>query len=176
MRILFLITVLALPTMGIANLLYSLEMDLTGDGVLDEVGLIRWADKNRADLQITTETDSYLFRELVYFGGLDGQEASLVETAPGRLDVVSGNRTKGRKLWDQTLTIIWQDEAFRLAAFSHSWWNPLTPDDDGTCEIDFVSGIGVSEGPDGAMEIRVETLTPELEVWDQELPESCLNY
>ena len=152
----------------------QITADLDGDGAEDLAELIINKPLMSADLVIATATQTYRFPEIVYSGPAAGQEADLVLNPEGAaLEIHSGNLSIGRSRWDQTLTIAWQDDAFRLIGITRSWWDTLTPDSDGNCEVNLLTGRGLANGPVGAYEIRIETPAPALADWDGALPEGC---
>ncbi|MEM8957353.1 MAG: hypothetical protein AAGC86_06000 [Pseudomonadota bacterium] len=151
----------------------QIAADFDGDGTEDLAELVINAQLLSADLVITTAAATYRFPEFVYSGGMEGQEASLALSQEGALQVNSGNRSMGRDRWDQTLTIVWSEDGFLLAGVTRAWWDTLTPDSDGNCEVDLITGKGLANGPEGAREIRLETPAPLLSDWDGAMPEGC---
>lgn len=172
-RTLFLLVAAALMAAGPLVAQVQIAADFDGDGAEDLAELVVNTHLMSADLVIATATQTYRFPQIAYSGAAAGQEASLALSSDGALEIHSGNLSIGRDRWDQTLTIAWQEDAFRVVGIMRSWWDTLTPDSDGNCEIDMLTGRGMANGPVGTYEIRLETPAPPLADWEGVLPEGC---
>lgn len=147
--------------------------DLNGDGLPDRATLVPNETLMTVDLVIETGEQTERGLNIAFSGGAEGQVASLLLTPDGALELRSGNLSLGRARWDQAMTVSWHDGAFRVASVTRSWWDTLTPDSDGNCEIDFIEGRGRANGAQGSLEIRLEDPAPELADWTGHLPEGC---
>ncbi|MCR9088137.1 MAG: hypothetical protein NXH97_15485 [Rhodobacteraceae bacterium] len=169
--LLLIATILVVASPGAAQI--QITADFNGDGAEDLAELVFNSQLFSADLLIATATQTHRFPQIAYSGAMEGQEASLTLAQDGALEVHSGNRSMGRDRWDQTLTIVWGGEGFLLAGIKRAWWDTLTPDSDGNCDVNLLTGKGLANGPEGAREIRLEAPAPALADWDQALPEGC---
>ncbi|MCV6596510.1 MAG: hypothetical protein OIF40_05425 [Mangrovicoccus sp.] len=169
----FVLACLAMTAGSICSAQNFLVADLDGDGAMDQAVLAMSADAPNADLIIKAGGKLYFYPDLVFSSVMAGQEARLQISADGALEVLSGNHAVGRTRWDQGLTIAWFDNAFRLAKITRSWWDSMASGDDGHCEVDLRSGWGITNGPNGAREMRIDLGAPRLEEWNRVLPEGC---
>jgi hypothetical protein len=84
-------------------------------------------------------------KEIVWSGGI-GQEASLEVAENGWLKVKSQNSSIGRDRWEQTLTVVYRKGAFRVAGYTHSYYDTLNPEAAGTCDVNLLTGRGTHKG------------------------------
>lgn len=93
-------------------------------------------------------------------GMVVGNRPSVNFTGAGSLLLKSGNGAIGRDRWFQTVTLAWRDEALLVAGFTYSFYDTLDPDANGGCDINILTGSGIStdNGRDSAVSRRAQRL------------------
>ena len=151
----------------------SLSADLTGDGRPELAVVVGERD---LALAIWSENpDTYRMELLAHAPALGwtqmNEDARLEATQAGSLTVTMSNWGIGRNKWEETLTIAWRDGAFRVAGVTHGEIDTLDPEDGArTCDINLLTGRGLSNFPDGGPE-RDRIVTgpaPRIEDWTPE--------
>ncbi|WP_422376687.1 hypothetical protein [Roseibium sp.] len=82
-------------------------------------------------------------KNIVWRGGMYGQEPWMEETEHGSLKVYSENSSIGRDRWEQILTIAYRGGAFVVAGYTYSYYDTLDPDAAGQCDVNLLTGKGV---------------------------------
>ncbi|MGX1496615.1 hypothetical protein ACSSV1_001636 [Labrenzia sp. MBR-25] len=85
-------------------------------------------------------------RDMVWRGGMYGQEPWMEATEHGSLKIYSENSAVGRNRWDQVLTIAYRNGVFRVAGYTYSYYDTLDPDANGQCDVNLLTGKGVLNG------------------------------
>ena len=169
----FLLLLLAAPASAQPYVHASLNADLDGDGRAElaavvgerDIGLGVWAE----------DPDTYRMELLAYGPAMGwtqmGEDARLEVTEAGSLRLITSNYGIGRNKWEQILTVAWRDGAFRIAGLTHSAFDSLDPEVGGrVCDINLLTGDGVSNYPFGGAEhpVRIDTPAPRIEDWQPE--------
>ena len=181
MRIIFAF-LLFLPTAALAqNFTTALEVDLTGDGLIDRVELRETSMGGDADMNIWVRTaDGQLdlrsqSKSVVWVGGI-GQQPELAVTPHGSLLVQSMNESIGRDRWHQTLTVAWRGNAFVLAGYTYEWYDTLDLSNAGKCDVNLLNGKGeLSRGQESTHKstFRTKTRGGPIDIWDGNPPKEC---
>lgn len=82
-------------------------------------------------------------RDIVWRGGMYGQEPWLEANEHGSLKIYSENSAIGRDRWEQILTIAYRNGAFVVAGYTLSYYDTLDPDAAGKCDVNLLTGKGV---------------------------------
>lgn len=77
-------------------------------------------------------------------GMMVGNRPSVDFTDAGSLLLKSGNEAIGRNRWFQTVTLAWRDETLLVAGFTYSFYDTLDPEANGGCDINILTGSGIS--------------------------------
>ncbi|WP_269581630.1 hypothetical protein [Roseibium sp. Sym1] len=101
-----------------------------------------------ADLYIYTDAgegwvEAVHARDIVWRGGLYGQEPWLEANEHGSLKIYSENSAIGRDRWEQILTIAYRGGEFLIAGYTFSYYDTLDPDAAGQCDVNLLTGSGV---------------------------------
>jgi hypothetical protein len=111
-------------------------------------------------------------KDMVWRGGMYGQEPWMEATEHGSLKIYSENSAVGRNRWEQILTIAYRNGVFRVAGYTYSYYDTLDPDANGQCDVNLLTGKGVLNGKNfktslGALPVQdwtMDTRPPECEV------------
>ena len=87
-----------------------------------------------------------LAKDMVWRGGMYGQEPWMEATEHGSLKIYSENSAIGRNRWEQILTIAYRNGVFRVAGYTYSYYDTLDPDANGQCDVNLLTGKGVLNG------------------------------
>ena len=156
----------------------ELSADFTGDGIADHALLVAESRGGDATLRLTYNGGEVLIiPELTWVGGI-GQEPELAVTAHGSLQVISMNEAIGRNRWRETLTIAWRGGQFIVAGYTYDWYDTLNLMDQGTCDMNLLSGKAfIDIGPDRTRIARPTGLSAmPLYKWPREIPKVCADY
>ncbi|GAB4518535.1 MAG: hypothetical protein Tsb0019_18730 [Roseibium sp.] len=85
-------------------------------------------------------------RDIVWRGGLYGQEPWLEAQEHGSLRLYSENSAIGRDRWELLLTIAYRKNTFVVAGYTLSYYDTLDPDAAGECDVNLLTGRGVHKG------------------------------
>ncbi|WP_460078680.1 hypothetical protein [Roseibium sp. LAB1] len=85
-------------------------------------------------------------KDMVWRGGMYGQEPWMEATEHGSLKIYSENSAIGRNRWEQILTIAYRNGVFRVAGYTYSYYDTLDPDANGQCDVNLLTGKGVLNG------------------------------
>jgi|GEM_PF-989863 len=104
-----------------------------------------------ADLYIYTDAgegwkQAVLAKNIVWRGGMYGQEPSMEAQEHGSLKIISENSAVGRDRWEQVLTIAYRGGEFLVAGYTYSYYDTLDPDANGLCDVNLLTGKGVLNG------------------------------
>lgn len=104
-----------------------------------------------ADLYIFTDAgegwkQAVHARDIVWRGGMYGQEPWLEAQEHGSLKIISENSAIGRNRWEQVLTIAYRGGEFRVAGYTYSYYDTLDPDANGQCDVNLLTGKGELNG------------------------------
>lgn len=161
---------------ALAEMQMKLSSDLNGNGV-SEVYELLVDDENIVTLQITEEGAATIEAvDIVWKGGLYGQEPGLELASNGSVRVISQNEGCCRHRWRQTLTLAYRKEAFRVAGMTYQWRDTLDLEAYGTCDVNLLTGKGVTElGEQAPKWFRVPAVAPKVTEWslDTSLPDAC---
>ena len=116
--------------------------DLNNDGRVERFTLIDNGNGS-ADLQIENTGSGVLYAQNIVWAGGIGQIPSLSLAPNGSVKVHSQNDSIGRYRWSQVLTIAYRQGQYRVAGFTYSWRDTLNLPDNGTCDLNLLSGRGV---------------------------------
>ncbi len=184
----FLLIFLLLPTISVAeprmvfpaNVLSSITANWNGDGQKDRAVLVDNPIEGVAALYIYLgKGDRFIEHsstpEIAWSGSMWGQQPSLEINSDNNLLVKSTNHGMGRTRWFQTLTITYRNGAFVMAGFNHSYYDSLDPDDYGECDINLLSGRGLtSRGEETPREIVLPARVIPASEWNTDIfPEEC---
>ncbi|MEM5582499.1 hypothetical protein WNZ15_08570 [Roseibium sp. AS2] len=81
--------------------------------------------------------------DIVWRGGMYGQEPWLEARDHGSLKIYSENSAVGRERWEQILTIAYRRGAFVVAGYTYTYYDTLDPDAAGQCDVNLLTGKGV---------------------------------
>jgi len=170
----FSILFFALPA-GAQSLGPMQSSDLNGDGRVERFTLIDNGNGS-ADLQIENTGDGVIYAQSIVWVGGVGQTPSLSLAPNGSVKVHSQNDSIGRYRWSQVLTIAFRQGQYRVAGFTYSWRDTLNLPDNGTCDLNLLSGRGVLS-IDGGPQQNIPANLPPLPVaeWSDEFgpPSEC---
>ncbi|MBO6639529.1 MAG: hypothetical protein JJ920_17330 [Roseitalea sp.] len=98
-------------------------------------------------------------------GMMVGNRPSVDFTASGSLLLKSGNEAIGRNRWNQTVTLAWRDNDLLVAGFTYGFHDTLDLDANGGCDINILTGNGIStdNGRDSRVSLGSQRL--ELSAW-----------
>lgn len=82
-------------------------------------------------------------KDIVWRGGMYGQEPWLEVNEHGSLKIYSENSAIGRDRWEQILTIAYRGGEFLIAGYTFSYYDTLDPDAAGQCDVNLLTGKGV---------------------------------
>ncbi|WP_421702355.1 hypothetical protein [Aliiroseovarius sp.] len=156
----------------------TLVADFTGEGLNDRAELIAMQRGDDATLKIWNNGNFVLeVPGIAWVGGI-GQEPELAVTPHGSLQVISMNEAIGRNRWHETLTIAYRRGVFVVAGYTYDWYDTLNLNDQGTCDMNFLSGkTFVDIGPDRTRIIRPTEMTVlPLALWPGDIPKVCADY
>jgi len=94
-----------------------------------------------------------------------GNRPSVDFTASGSLMLTSGNAAIGRNRWNQTVTLAWRDERLLVAGFTYSFYDTLDPDANGGCDVNILTGNGVSTDNGRESRVSLDGQRLELGTW-----------
>lgn len=145
------------------------QSDLNGDGRVERFTLLDTGN-GTVDLQIENTGGGVIYAEnIVWLGGMGGQP-NLEVAANGSLRVLSGNDAVGRNRWNQVLTVAYRNNAYRVAGFTYSWYDTLNLEDNGTCDLNLLSGRGYLTKNEVTQDVRTEFAPLPVTQWNDELP------
>ena len=147
------------------------------DGDINRFRAILVEKEEGADLYVFTDTGEGWkqvahAKDMVWRGGMYGQEPWMEATEHGSLKIYSENSAVGRNRWEQVLTIAYRNGVFRVAGYTYSYYDTLDPDANGQCDVNLLTGKGVLNGKNfktslGALPVQdwtMDTRPPECEV------------
>ena len=103
-------------------------------------------------------------------GAMWGSRPSLDTNAKNSLIVKSQNDAIGRDRWSETLTIVYRGHEFLVAGLTYESHDNLDPRAGGSCDLNFLSGKGVSNGKP----VEIKSGVVRLIDWsDEKLPKEC---
>lgn len=161
------------------QVLSAVSNDFNQDGSYDRAILVEDGDK--ANLYIFTSkfnefTKSYemhlalVKKDVVFDGQMAGQVPYLEIGNRGALLIKSQNESMGRERWNQTLTVIPQNNEFMIVGITYKAYDTLTPNSAGSCDLNLMTGKGVRNGKN----IIIATKPIRLADWsDNLLPPQC---
>jgi len=155
-----------------------LVADFTGDGINDRAEIVAMERGDDATLRLWKNGVFMLEAPAIAWVGGIGQEPELTVTPHGSLQVTSMNEAIGRNRWHETLTITYRRGTFLVAGYTYDWYDTLNLMDQGTCDMNFLSGkTFIDIGPDRTRIIRpTEMTTLPLTAWPREIPKVCADY
>ncbi|SHH47412.1 hypothetical protein [Cognatishimia maritima] len=173
MRI-FLLFLFFLATPALAET--QVRADLDGDGALERYELTH-DYKNTVTLRIW-EKDKLVAEapDLVWKGGLAGQDPELALASNGSVQVISQNEGCCRNRWRHVLTLAYRQGAIRVAGVTYTWRDTLDLEAFGTCDVNLLTGKGFARRGNGPEKwFRVEGGAPQVTEWaiDTPLPKGC---
>ncbi|UFI02060.1 hypothetical protein [Roseibium aggregatum] len=147
------------------------------DGDINRFRTILVETEEGADLYVFTDAGEGWkqvahAKDMVWRGGMYGQEPWMEATEHGSLKIYSENSAVGRNRWEQVLTIAYRNGVFRVAGYTYSYYDTLDPDANGQCDVNLLTGKGVLNGKNfktslGALPVQdwtMDTRPPECEV------------
>jgi hypothetical protein len=147
------------------------------DGDINRFRAILVETEEGADLYVFTDAGEGWkqvahAKDMVWRGGMYGQEPWMEATEHGSLKIYSENSAVGRNRWEQVLTIAYRNGVFRVAGYTYSYYDTLDPDANGQCDVNLLTGKGVLNGKNfktslGALSVQdwtMDTRPPECEV------------
>lgn len=156
----------------------DLVADFTGDGLADRAELVAQSRGDDATLHLhITNGPTVSVPGLTWVGGV-GQEPELAVTPHGSLQVIAMNEAIGRNRWRETLTIAFRKGRFIVAGYTYDWYDTLNLSDQGTCDMNLLSGKAfVDIGPDRTRIVRpTEMKAMPLVAWPRQIPKVCAEY
>ena len=150
--------------------------DLNGNGTLEVYELLVDAE-SIVTLKITEDgAETIEAEDIAWKGGLYGQEPELELASNGSVRVISQNEGCCRHRWRQTLTLAYRQDAIRVAGLTYQWRDTLDLEAHGTCDVNLLTGKGVTElGERAPKWFRVPAVAPLVTEWSLEsaMPEAC---
>lgn len=147
------------------------------DGDINRFRVILVETEEGADLYVFTDAGEGWkqvahAKDMVWRGGMYGQEPWMEATEHGSLKIYSENSAVGRNRWEQVLTIAYRNGVFRVAGYTYSYYDTLDPDANGQCDVNLLTGKGVLNGKNfktslSALPVQdwtMDTRPPECEV------------
>ena len=157
--------------------LVEISADLNGDGVKDRAVLLYDRESDDVDLAIYSSVDGKLQSQpsvyvanLGWTGNTEGATPEMTVDGAGSLIVVFRNEAAGRYRWRQQFTIAFRAGSYVVAGYSYANKDTLTPDQGGTCNVDFLSG----EGMRNDKPVKISGPAPLLSAWSEKsIPAVC---
>ena len=148
------------------------------DGDIHRYRAILAETEEGADLYIYTDAgegwkQAVHARDIVWRGGMYGQEPSMEAQEHGSLKIISENSAVGRDRWEQVLTIAYRGGEFRVAGFTYSYYDTLDPDANGQCDVNLLTGKGVLNGK--AFKTTLEAMPAQNWTMDTRPPECAVD-
>ncbi|MCP5037800.1 MAG: hypothetical protein GY945_09405 [Rhodobacteraceae bacterium] len=178
------IFLLILPNLASAQDYFTaLEADLTGDGISDRAELAEDPGNDSATLKLFVGQASGEFvlhmtaDELVWLGSATaGQQPELAVSEFGSLRVTSMNEAIGRNRWHEVLTIAYRQDTYKIAGYTHFWYDTLDLEAQGMCDISLLTGKGEMTLGSGEVKTPFRTDLRAMPVanWIREIPAVCL--
>lgn len=149
MRAFFAVFLMVAASPGLSQeVLSRVQSDLDGRGVAETFTLLD-SGTGTADLQIDgTTLGTVVARNVAWVGGI-GQVPNLTLASNGSVQLNSMNDSVGRDRWHLILTIAYRNDAYRIAGYTYQWFDTLDPDNNGTCDVNLLTGQGevaINEG------------------------------
>ncbi|MEE9453633.1 MAG: hypothetical protein V3V13_04540 [Paracoccaceae bacterium] len=171
----------AQPTIAPWQVLSVVTADWNKDGQKDRAVLVGNPEASMADLYIYLGTPkgfelAGFVSQFAMSGSMWGQLPSLALNEGGSLLVHSLNIGMGRNRWEQVVTIAYRDNDFVLAGFGFQYHDSIDPDDNGSCELNILTGRGVfsvNSGPEQTLDHLSIDVMP-ITAWNMDMfPEEC---
>jgi len=168
------------PTIGLTQegeVVTSVMADLNGDGIEERFDLVAGAD-GATDLMISNTGLSDVLAPALATTGLDAEPPLIEVLGDGQIRITSHHDANGPVRWTLGLTIGFPDGSYRVTGYTFIWWNPVSLDEYGLCDLNLRTGTGVLQAGEGKV-FDVDVSTPALPVtiWsatDKVLPVDCL--
>ncbi|WP_156510570.1 hypothetical protein [Labrenzia sp. OB1] len=121
------------------------------DGDINRYRAVLVETQEGADFYIYTDAGSgweqaVHARDIVWRGGMYGQEPWMEVSEHGSLKIYSENSAIGRNRWEQVLTIAYRGGVFVIAGYTYSHYDTLDPDASGQCDVNLLTGKGIQDG------------------------------
>lgn len=167
---------LFLASAASAEMQTKVVTDLNGNGTPEVYELLVDAE-NIVTLKITEDgAETIEAVDIAWKGGLYGQEPELELAPNSSVRVISQNEGCCRHRWRQTLTLAFRQDAIRVAGLTYQWRDTLDLEAYGTCDVNLLTGKGVTElGERAPKWFRVPAVAPLVTEWSLEsaMPEAC---
>jgi hypothetical protein len=147
----------------------SVQSDLNGDGRVELFTLIETGE-GTVDLQIENTGGGVVYASDIAWKGGIGQEPELDVAANGSVLLRSMNNSIGRNRWEQTLTIAFRDGVYRVAGFTFSWYDTLSADDNGTCDLNLLTRRGYLTVNEDRRDVRTKQTAVRVTAWTDVTP------
>jgi hypothetical protein len=149
--------------------------DIDGDGREDRVQLITANDSGDLDLAIYLSSekpskDKPSFYKKEFGWGDDMRMPGASITDKGSLILEFSNYAIGRNKWSTRFTIVYRQNKLLVAGYTHEEHDSLDPKNQFSCDINLLTGKGVSNGKN----VKVPAGGIELAHWtDNKIPKQC---
>ncbi|PVH28637.1 hypothetical protein [Pararhodobacter oceanensis] len=136
------------------TLIAALSGDWNGDGDPDAVLLVQSETPDSADLRVYLGTfrglePQFTTFSATYAGPWGGQTPGLVALTPTTFAITSEQTGIGRTPWTQRITIAYREDSFRVAGFTHQFYDRIDPAYHGSCDVNLLTGDYVLERNSG---------------------------
>lgn len=158
----------------IGAVLDYLEQDIDQNGSHEIITLRRGQDGADLLIQASKDADAKIYPNLV-FAGLAGQIPALKALKNGSVQIISQNESVGRSRWQQVLTLVYRQDAYRIGGFTwheRDLFNEYPTID---CDLNLLTGKGFLRVNDGKQQkITTDFKNYLLKNWKMEVfPRDC---
>ena len=151
--------------------------DWNDDGHFDRAVLVESAtESDQADVLIYLSESFEKMRlavnkkNIAWRGALWGTLPAIETTGQQSLVIASANDSIGRNRWNQKITLVYRNNAFLVAGYTHSERDTLDPAFESDCDVNFLTGKGLKKGKPFTLDAKPIALT---EWSDANVPSAC---
>ena len=94
-------------------------------------------------VEIAGQWQTVVYENLGWAGIAAGTLPRLELAPNGSLRLITENSAIGRNRWEQVLTIAHRDGAYRVAGYTHAFYDTLDLDSGGFCDVNLLTGRGL---------------------------------
>jgi hypothetical protein len=159
------------------NVLSVVTADWNSDGSFDRAILIESeTEPDQSNLLIYLSESSGIMKlaihkkDIAWRGALWGTQPTLETNEAQSLAVISANDAIGRHRWHQKLTVAYRNKTFVVAGYTYSERDTLAPDNESSCDVNFLAGKIIKNNK--TLKISIHPIT--LADWSEtSVPKDC---